>query len=211
MKRTTTIKKCKQCQICMSMPLWKTNKTKFCSRKCSGLYIKEKNISERKKQCLLCSKNFTTYIKKQKYCSIQCYWNDSFINANDFNCLDCSSPISKIKGVIRCKRCNGKTRCGDKHPMWKGGARRDIHSLNNPLYRDWRQRVFFRDKFTCQIKNDDCSDGLQAHHILRWSEYPELRYELNNGISLCSKHHPRKKSEEHRLMPLFNGIISNNK
>lgn len=98
---------------------------------------------------------------------------------------------------------------GNSHWNWKGGiSNRDIHSLNNPKYRDWRMNVFARDGFKCRIANKDCSGTLQAHHILRWSEYPELRYELNNGISLCVAHHPRKKVEEKRLEPLFRELIA---
>ena len=48
---------------------------------------------------------------------------------------------------------------------------------------------------------------IEAHHILPWSNYPELRYEINNGISLCHFHHPRKKNDEIKLAPMFNQLV----
>lgn len=92
---------------------------------------------------------------------------------------------------------------GANNSRWKGGKSRDIHSLNNPLYRDWRTKVFERDNFQCRTKDGHCDGVLQAHHIFRWSEYPELRYEKDNGISLCKFHHPRKREDELRLAKMF--------
>lgn len=96
---------------------------------------------------------------------------------------------------------------GPNNSRWKGGKTRDIHSLFNPRYVEWRKSVFLRDGYVCKISNEDCSKTLQAHHILRWADYPELRYEVNNGITLCAKHHPRKKIDEKALAPKFFEII----
>jgi hypothetical protein len=30
---------------------------------------------------------------------------------------------------------------------------------------------------------------IHAHHILEWSEYPDRRYDEDNGITLCLLHH----------------------
>lgn len=49
--------------------------------------------------------------------------------------------------------------------------------------------------------------SIEAHHILGWEEYPKLRYEVNNGITLCRAHHPRKRAEEKKLVPYFMGLI----
>lgn len=79
---------------------------------------------------------------------------------------------------------------------------------NNPEYKQWRKQVWLRDKFTCRIADNNCDGKIEAHHILRWSEFPELRYQLNNGITLCHAHHPTKRAEEKRLIPTFQELVS---
>jgi hypothetical protein len=77
----------------------------------------------------------------------------------------------------------------------------------NTLYKYWMLAVKKRDSWKCRIGNCDCGGRLEAHHILPWRDYPELRYDINNGISLCVKHHPRKKKEEARLSPFFRSLL----
>jgi hypothetical protein len=72
----------------------------------------------------------------------------------------------------------------------------------------WRKQVWLRDNFTCKIANPDCSGRIEAHHILGWSEYPELRYEVNNDITLCHAHHPRRRAEEKRLQAEFQMLVA---
>lgn len=50
--------------------------------------------------------------------------------------------------------------------------------------RQWRSDVLERDNNTCQICYQHGGD-LNAHHIRRWIDYPELRYDIDNGITLC--------------------------
>lgn len=79
---------------------------------------------------------------------------------------------------------------------------------NDPCYKQWVKAVKKRDNHCCKINNHECTDKIQAHHILSWREYPELRYKTNNGITLCHAHHPRGGAEEKRLIPLFKGLMT---
>jgi len=72
----------------------------------------------------------------------------------------------------------------------------------------WRKQIFQRDSFKCKIDNSDCKGQLEAHHILSWREFPELRFDINNGITLCHAHHPRKRAEEKRSIPTFKELVS---
>ncbi len=80
--------------------------------------------------------------------------------------------------------------------------------LHDPLTKKWRQEVKIRDGFTCRIADNNCGGRLEVHHILSWRDYPELRYQPNNGITLCHAHHPRKRAEEKRLIPTFQELVS---
>lgn len=64
------------------------------------------------------------------------------------------------------------------------------------------------DNWKCRIINNDCKGRLEAHHILNWKDYSELRYDINNGITLCHAHHPRGRANEKRLSPYFMELVS---
>ena len=99
----------------------------------------------------------------------------------------------------------------ENHWNWKGGISefyRDKHSLMNPEYIEWRKAVFIRDNFKCRIASEHCKGRLEVHHILRYKDYPEERYNVNNGITLCHAHHPRKKKDEAELSPYFQNLVA---
>lgn len=75
-------------------------------------------------------------------------------------------------------------------------------------YRDWMLFVKRRDKWACRIADVNCDGRLEAHHILNWIEYPELRYEINNGITLCHAHHPRGRAKEKLMSPYFMELVT---
>ena len=54
--------------------------------------------------------------------------------------------------------------------------------------KNWRIAVFERDNYTCQCCKNRGS-VLNAHHIHNFAKYKDLRFELNNGITLCKKCH----------------------
>lgn len=62
-------------------------------------------------------------------------------------------------------------------------------NYNDPLYKQWRQKVYSRDKYKCQYPGCCMTKKLNAHHIKTWADFPGLRYEINNGITLCKFHH----------------------
>lgn len=99
---------------------------------------------------------------------------------------------------------------GEKNGMWIKDrsklAKKQVR--NDPAYFEWRKQVLIRDNYKCRINNQDCDCDLEVHHILSWREYEELRYQINNGITLCHTHHPRVRSEEKRLIPEFQKLVS---
>ena len=66
--------------------------------------------------------------------------------------------------------------------------KRYIHFCNVRQYKKWRLAVFARDNFTC-VNYQKVGGYLIAHHKKSWAKYPELRYKINNGITLCKNCH----------------------
>jgi len=96
------------------------------------------------------------------------------------------------------------SKTGDKNPQWgrrgkeagnwRGGKMAEMLLLRRSFeYKEWREKVFERDNYTCQNCGDKQGRNLEAHHIKDFVLYPELRFEVSNGLTLCKKCH--KKTE----------------
>jgi hypothetical protein len=79
-----------------------------------------------------------------------------------------------------------ESQLGTGNNNWKGGISRNKHCTAE--YKQWRSNVFQRDNWTCQTCGIRGKD-IEAHHIKKWADYPELRFELDNGITLCRECH----------------------
>ena len=60
----------------------------------------------------------------------------------------------------------------------------------SPQARAWVKAVYERDGYKCR----ECGVGgrLNAHHVKAWAEYPESRFDLSNGVTLCVDCHAKK-------------------
>lgn len=79
---------------------------------------------------------------------------------------------------------------GEDSVNWKGGS----SWRNGAKVSDWRRDVFERDDYTCK----DCDTRgveLNAHHIDRWSEAPEKRFDIDNGVTLCINCHAQRHED----------------
>lgn len=113
--------------------------------------------------------------------------------------------IEKFKGKF-IKECS---------PCWKGGAvsvgRRDRATFE---YIQWRKSVYARDHYTCQACGAHNGDGkaveLNAHHILNWNDNPSARYDVDNGVTLCSDCHTKYHSifgKRNNTLEQFNSFL----
>lgn len=77
----------------------------------------------------------------------------------------------------------------ENHWHWNNGisTEREI-IMSNYKYQNWRNDVFKRDNYTCQCCGKH-GVKLNAHHLYNFSDYPELRLNIDNGITLCENCH----------------------
>ena len=70
-----------------------------------------------------------------------------------------------------------------------GKLRKYITGIRNSArYADWHKKVLQKNNYTCQ-KTGVKGGKLIPHHILNFAEYPELRLNVSNGITLSKKSH----------------------
>ena len=65
---------------------------------------------------------------------------------------------------------------------------------NNYTYRKWRIAVIERDGKRCS--KCGAEDDLQVHHIKSFADRPDLRFRVDNGITLCRKCHKQLHKEK---------------
>lgn len=149
---------------------------------------------KRTKHCIICTMEFTNS-RLNKYgqrigkytlakwetaqtCSVPCYR----ISRRG---MRVSTPTEFRKGSTPWNKGLNGYMGGPKNANWKGGVTGERHLLMGQLeYKLWRKSVFERDDYTCQICNKR-GVVLHADHLKPWALYPELRYAIDNGRTLC--------------------------
>ena len=70
-------------------------------------------------------------------------------------------------------------------------------NYEDPVYKQFRLQVLKRDRFTCKMcKVKGRKVRLNVHHIMKWASAASLRYDVDNGITLCRKCHDSIKGKE---------------
>lgn len=80
----------------------------------------------------------------------------------------------------------------------------------DPVYKEWRKRVKQRDRYKCQMPSCSETTRLQVHHIKKWSSASNLRYDIDNGITLCKRCHKDITKHEQLYESLFMDLIRHN-
>jgi 5-methylcytosine-specific restriction endonuclease McrA len=148
---------------------------------------------------------------------IPSYWYDLFKGLEDWevgvifryvlaihNSLSTGEPshfvelINETTNVIKkliseeshrvCDICKADVEYQAKHKRAYRKPEDVVAIRNSKEYREWRTAVYERDKYTCQ----NCGrvgGKINAHHIKPFSRFPELRLDVNNGVTLCKECH----------------------
>lgn len=163
--------KCIECGSEQSVIPARASTFKFCSIPCKGAWQSKHRTGEshprwtggsRERVCEHCQQPFTPRPKQ---------------------------PITTFKRQKFCsKKCSdeGAFRWGgEQHYNWNGSPRRGQRPSQQ---KSWAAKVLSRDKATCQ----ECGATgveLHAHHIKPHKEFPALRWDVSNGLTLCWRCH----------------------
>lgn len=172
----------------------KKQQQRFCNSKCHGATLRQHRY------CMVCNGNLP-YMNKE-FCSKKCYGKfrvNKKLPDHHIKSLSLAKKGKPIKHLIAnkeaiCKKISaaltGKAQPwnrGAAHPNYIDGGKAQYQrqkAMGRVEYKSWRRAIFERDDFTCQI----CfikGGKLNADHIKPWASYPNLRYDLNNGLTLC--------------------------
>jgi len=105
---------------------------------------------------------------------------------------------------IETRRRMSDARKGEKSHFWRGGLTEQTLRIRHGLeYKLWREAIFARDNWTCiwcgRRSRKDEHIELNADHIKPFSLYPELRFDITNGRTLCVDCHKKTETYLYKL------------
>jgi uncharacterized C2H2 Zn-finger protein len=184
---------CKYCgeKFLTYKSLKKFNRGKYCSTKCK--YLGDRN--EVTLVCVVCGKSYEkakVASENSKYCSPQCSGKGR-IKTEKRICKGCGEIFivcPSSKNIFCSHNCYSNFIKGENSYLWKGGITSErVKARTNPEYNEWRKKVFARDNYTCVYCGN--RNPLHAHHIFSFADFPELRYEIYNGETVCISCHEK--------------------
>jgi 5-methylcytosine-specific restriction endonuclease McrA len=150
----------------------------------------------------ICGKLFyikPSVVSQKNYCSKECM---RLVPSTKITlvCKTCNKEYKtyrshiKHRGSSYCSlRCNGAHKSilqlGENNPSWKNGISPENHRIRqSKQFSDWRKAVFERDNYTC-VSCGKHGGYLEPDHIKPFAYFPELRFELSNGRTMCKPCH----------------------
>lgn len=132
----------------------------------------------RQVKCVVCSTDFLDGgSHNRKCCSNACRL--IYQARPTLTCIQCGNTFLKRLGHVM-KHCSQE--CRYKSARKPNAAKHRGHD-----YRKWVTAVFERDGFACQQCGS--TGAIHAHHVKEWAEFPELRFDVANGLTLCQDCH----------------------
>ena len=161
----------------------------FCCQKCYFTWKKENKVG------------FENYDAKKERLNQR---KDSLWSKyKQHQCLICSKIVSRGNDKCRSCACSKTAKRGENSNFWKGGISTERQKIYASIeYKNWRKSVFERDGYMCVIGKKEHGDRLQADHIKPFSLFPELRFELSNGRTLCIDCHKKTDTYGGRIIKL---------
>ena len=127
-------------------------------------------------------------------CQLVRLWNDGKYKVVDIVCQCGHQHTLKFE-----KFCAGRGRVcpkcarprGEKHANYNANLTDEERLKARDVWENvlWRRDVFAKDAYTCVVCGDAKGGNLEAHHLNGWADFPESRFDVGNGVTLCEKCH----------------------
>lgn len=141
-------------------------------------------------RCRTCAAVFTkphNPLRHYSFCSYKCRAHSQKAVKPTSECDYCGDTFSAWPGELQGGRRFCSPRCGNANKD-QGKTTEAFRLRTSRAYAAWREGVFRRDDFTCQLCGKR-GGKLHADHIKRFADFPELRLAETNGRTLCAECH----------------------
>lgn len=85
------------------------------------------------------------------------------------------------------ERMRGEHNPNYNHNLTDEQRREREDARRSPEYWRWQKAVIARDAHSCVLCSS--TEGVKAHHFYSFTNFRDLRYDVENGIALCDAHH----------------------
>lgn len=136
-----------------------------------------------KSKCRDCGKQLLAYSKT--WCRTCCFKNPQ--TRENMRLAHIGNKLS-----IETRKKMSEISRGNKSHFWKGGVTPINQIIRTSIeYKLWREAVFKRDNYTCVWGGKEHGSKLNADHIKSFAYFSELRFDINNGRTLCEDCHKK--------------------
>ena len=171
------------------------------------------------KECPICGESFAVHKAhiargQGRYCSRVCARSGNPTRKRTRRAVQChvcgkrfERHLSEMRKAVGehhfCSpECWYKHNHGENHYLWAGGQ----HERMNSMATVWRNEVLARDHGYCRICHTQ--DRLEVHHIRRFATYPDVRWDADNGVTLCHDCHVRFRNREDKHIDFLAFVAS---
>ena len=79
---------------------------------------------------------------------------------------------------------------GEANNSYIDGRSKNSDCRNSSALKTWRREVYERDGYKCQVCGATREEtDIEAHHLENFADNQDKRLDVNNGVTLCVKHH----------------------